>query len=303
MEKYVETQQIINSFSGNVKQADLIPLVETKNFVKDNDLLFVNQNTGIVSSNLPIDEKSIVEYWSNSIFTSKSVEDYSGFLPYAQGRLFYVFRNAVDFFKLQKDSKIRIADFASGQGNLLDIFAAYLNKAELFGTEHSLDLTKEQLNRGLKVFNTAISKDTQKMFNADIGFVNWTLSCSANPYDFLQGVRNNLSENGYVVISESSRILVPFKKPLSYLLNASHPTNIHPWYFSKNALSALLLASGFEICYINRYFDSDVLLIIAQKTIAPNSDDQIKVDDYRLIQQFFKEYLKIDQFYSSLLSD
>lgn len=79
VEKYVETQQIINSFSGNVKQADLIPLDETKNFVKDNDLLFVNQNTGIVSSNLPMDEKSIVEYWSNSIFTSKFVEDYSGF--------------------------------------------------------------------------------------------------------------------------------------------------------------------------------------------------------------------------------
>ena len=186
---------------------------------------------------------------------------------------------------------------------MLDIFAAYLVNAKLFGTEHSLDLTKEQVSRGLKVCNTAISKDTQKMFNADIGCVNWTLSCSANPCNFLQGVRNNSSENGYVVISESSRILVPFKKPLSYLLNASHPTNIHPWCFSKNALSALLLASGFEICYINRYFDSDVLLIIAQKTIPPKSYDKIKVDDYKVIQQFFKEYLKIDQFYSSLLSD
>ena len=299
----VQTQSIIDSFNGNVKQADLIPLVETKNFVKDNDLLFVNQNTGIVSSNLPIDEKSIVEYWSNSIFTSKSVEDYNGFLPYAQGRLFYVFRHAVDYFKLNKNSKIKIADFACGQGILLDIFASHLKEAELFGTEHSLELVRQQVNRGLKVFNTAISRDTETMFNADIGFLNWTLSCSANPYDFLQGVRNNLSENGYLVISESSRILVPFKKPLSYLLKPLHPTNIHPWYFSKNSLSALLSACGFEICFINRYFDSDVLLMIAQKTNFPKSNSQVVVDDYKEIQKFFEEYLKIEEYYSGLNSN
>jgi len=300
MKKGVKTQEIINSFSGNVSKTDLIPLVETKQFLQDGDSLFVNQKTGIVSSSLPIDERAVVEYWSNSIFTSKSAEDYNGFLPYAQSRLFYVFRHACDYFKLNKHSKIRIADFASGQGILLDILATYLKESELFGTEHSSYLSEEQLNRGLKVFNTAIGKDTKTMFTADIGFVNWTLSCSASPYDFLQGVRNNLSENGYLVVSESSRILVPFKKPLSYLLTPLHPANTHPWYFSKNSLSALLLVSGFEICYVNRYFDSDVLLIIAQKITYPMSDNQIKVDDYKVIEKFFKEYLKIEQFYSSL---
>jgi hypothetical protein len=155
-------------------------------------------------------------------------------------------------------------------------------------------------NSGFNIQSTPVTSKMPSLFKADIGFINWTLSCCANPYDFLLGVRNNLSDSGYVAVAESSRIMVPYKKPLNYLLNPNHPTNSHPFYFSKNSLTALLQSCGFEVRYTNRFFDSDVLLIIAQKSSLPEPDKKLKVDLAEDVINFFNKFHELSNFYQTL---
>ena len=300
MNLFANAQDVRNSFSGDVLESNLIPIEVTRSYVQNNDILYVNKATGICSAKLPINIDEVVQYWSNNIFKSSSPEDYNAFLPFATARLFYVFRSIVDFFNLTTDSNLTIADFATGQGVLLNIIKNFSKNLNLVGTEHSSELVEMLSNSGFNIQSTPVTSKIPSLFEADIGIINWTLSCCANPYDFLLGVRNNLSDSGYVVVAESSRIMVPYKKPLSYLLNPTHPTNIHPFYFSKNSLAALLQSCGFEVRYTNRFFDSDVLLIIAQKSTMPNQDKKLVVDSAEDVINFFNKYHELTNFYQSL---
>jgi hypothetical protein len=300
MNQFASAQDVKDSFSGDNIESNLIPIEVTRSYVQNNDILYVNKDTGICSAKLPININEVVQYWSNNIFKSSSPEDYNAFLPFATARLFYVFRSIIDFFKLTTDSKLTIADFATGQGVLLNIIKNFSKNLNLVGTEHSGDLVEMLSNSGFNIQSTPVTSKMPSLFEADIGIINWTLSCCADPYDFLLGVRNNLSDSGYVVVAESSRIMVPYKKPLSYLLNPTHPTNIHPFYFSKNSLAALLQSCGFEVRYTNRFFDSDVLLIIAQKSSMPNQDKKLVVDSAEDVINFFNKYHELTNFYQTL---
>ena len=300
MNLFASAQEVKDSFSGDNLESNLIPIEVTRSYVQNNDILYVNKATGICSAKLPININEVVQYWSNNIFKSSSPEDYNAFLPFATARLFYVFRSIIDFFKLTTDSKLTIADFATGQGVLLNIIKNFSKNLNLVGTEHSGDLVELLSNSGFNIQSTPVTSKMPSLFEADIGIINWTLSCCADPYDFLLGVRNNLSDSGYVVVAESSRIMVPYKKPLSYLLNPTHPTNIHPFYFSKNSLAALLQSCGFEVRYTNRFFDSDVLLIIAQKSSMPNQDKKLVVDSAEDVINFFNKYHELTNFYQTL---
>jgi hypothetical protein len=300
MNLFASAQEVKDSFSGDNLESNLIPIEVTRSYVQNNDILYVNKATGICSAKLPININEVVQYWSNNIFKSSSPEDYNAFLPFATARLFYVFRSIIDFFKLTTDSKLTIADFATGQGVLLNIIKNFSKNLNLVGTEHSGDLVEMLSNSGFNIQSTPVTSKMPSLFEADIGIINWTLSCCADPYDFLLGVRNNLSDSGYVVVAESSRIMVPYKKPLSYLLNPTHPTNIHPFYFSKNSLAALLQSCGFEVRYTNRFFDSDVLLIIAQKSSMPNQDKKLVVDSAEDVINFFNKYHELTNFYQTL---
>jgi hypothetical protein len=300
MNLFASAQDVKDSFSGDNLESNLIPIEVTRSYVQNNDILYVNKATGICSAKLPININEVVQYWSNNIFKSSSPEDYNAFLPFATARLFYVFRSIVDFFNLTTDSNLTIADFATGQGVLLNIIKNFSKNLNLVGTEHSSELVEMLSNSGFNIQSTPVTSKIPSLFEADIGIINWTLSCCANPYDFLLGVRNNLSDSGYVVVAESSRIMVPYKKPLSYLLNPTHPTNIHPFYFSKNSLAALLQSCGFEVRYTNRFFDSDVLLIIAQKSTMPNQDKKLVVDSAEDVINFFNKYHELTNFYQTL---
>ena len=300
MNLFASAQEVKDSFSGDNLESNLIPIEVTRSYVQNNDILYVNKVTGICSAKLPININEVVQYWSNNIFKSSSPEDYNAFLPFATARLFYVFRSMVDFFNLTTDSNLTIADFATGQGVLLNIIKNFSKNLNLVGTEHSGDLVEKLSNSGFIIQSTPVTSKMPSLFEADIGVINWTLSCCADPYDFLLGVRNNLSDSGYVVVAESSRIMVPYKKPLSYLLNPTHPTNIHPFYFSKNSLAALIQSCGFEVRYTNRFFDSDVLLVIAKKSSMPNQDKKLVVDSAEDVINFFNKYHELTNFYQTL---
>ena len=94
-------------------------------------------------------------------------------------------------------------------------------------------------------------------------------------------------------VAESSRILVPFKKNLNDYFAKTHPEDIHPWHFSAKSLQALLILSGFKVVYVNRFKDSNELLLIAKK-----QKNQIKInkkDNYKKVYRFFKKWHEISK--------
>ena len=113
----------------------------------------------------------------------------------------------------------------------------------------------------------------------------WTLCNTSNCYDVISSVNKLCKNNGYIVVAESSRILVPFKKPIQMYVSKGNP-DIHPFHFSKNSLCNLLLINNFKPIYINRYLDSDWLLIIAKKQ-NKISKKNYKIDNYLKVKKFF----------------
>jgi len=117
--------------------------------------------------------------------------------------------------------------------------------------------------------------------------------------DIIKAAHNILNKNGYIVIAESSRMLVPFKKPIQMYFGKGNP-DIHPFHFSKNSLTNLLLINKFKPVYVNRYIDSDYLLIIAKKDVAIH-EKKIKLDNFRKVKDFFKRWYKESENYKDEL--
>jgi hypothetical protein len=131
----------------------------------------------------------------------------------------------------------------------------------------------------------------------DISTLTWTLANAIDPLACLRDVVENTKTDGYVCVAESSRILVPFRKSLSDYFSKTLPADLHPSNFSANTLKLLMQLAGLEIVFTNRYFDSDVLLIIGKKVdyqVEPKFfDDQIQV------VKFMKEWHQASEFFES----
>jgi hypothetical protein len=110
-----------------------------------------------------------------------------------------------------------------------------------------------------------------------------------NPLSILKEIKDSLNEDGILVVAESSRILVPYKKSLNDLFSKIHPSDVHPWYFSFRSLKALLVCAGFEIISNNRFNDSDVMLLIAKKSDSTRSQS-LEFDDPNLVYSFMKNW-------------
>ena len=126
----------------------------------------------------------------------------------------------------------------------------------------------------------------------------WTLVNSASCLDMINAAFQMLKPGGHIVIAESSRILVPFKKPLNYYLSKL-PADLHPYHFSANSLSNLLKVAGFKIITINRYIDSEYLCLIAKK-INNFENDSFEVDNYQEVLSFFERWhIETEKFYQN----
>ena len=125
----------------------------------------------------------------------------------------------------------------------------------------------------------------------------WTL-CNTSDCNAVISAANQLCKNnGYILIAESSRILVPNKKPIQMYFGKGNP-DIHPFHFSKNSLSNLLIINKFKPVYINRY--SDVLLIIAKK-VNNIKTKNLKIDNYKKVKIFFSNWYNDSKKYKSEL--
>lgn len=273
-------------------------------FLYPGDSLYIHSKTGLVSSSLSSSPEEILDYWSKKIFTSKSLEDYSAYRPFAIGRLTYAARFLLDFISSNPEYSGRnFCDFATGQGVLPKILRSQheSSKWDIGCTEGSLQLHEEMISAGFTSHYGMLGDKSLEDFKVDYASLTWTLCNCIKPLEVLLDIRAHIKDGGLLVVAESSRLMVPFKKSLSDLLTKTHPADTHPFYWSKNSLSALLKCAGFEPIAINRYFDSDVLAIIAKKNPKlPEDNIVVESDDVNLVLKFFNEYAKANVYFESL---
>ena len=268
-------------------------------YVKKGSAIYVHKKTGVISSELKRSPKQILHYWSQKIFKSKNENDYSALYPFARGRLYYVARTLIDYLGKKEKNKYLVCDFATGQGVLPLLLKKEKPNWKIICTEGSQDLCRKIQKSGIRAYHGELGLGKLGKFQADIGFLTWTLCNCRKPLNVLFNIRHHIKSSGLLVVADSSRILVPFKKPLKNLFTRKHPADIHPFYFSSTTLKALCECAGFETVYTNRYFDSDpIVLICRKKNQVPQGKKKIKCDDYRQIVKFFKQYDKLGKLFS-----
>ena len=266
------------------------------------DSIYVNPVTGFVTSSRSMSAENVAKYWSEIIFPNKSEESYSAYNPFAQARLFYVMQSIAKFLNFDKETNLRICDFATGEGVLLNLLRSNYPKLKVSGTEHSSALVQSLKSSGLDVNmkTLGIRTSTFDKEKFDISTLTWTLANAIDPLACLRDVVNDTKTGGYVCVAESSRILVPFRKSLSDYFSKTFPADLHPSNFSENTLKLLMQLAGLEIVFVNRYFDSDVLFIIGKKV-----DHQVEpkfFDDQMQVVDFMKEWALASEFFESLRS-
>jgi hypothetical protein len=293
--------KLSNEFSS--VQPGAIELDFLSKYLMQGEKIFVNPISGFVTSQRQMSANEVAKYWSDKIFPDKSEESYSAHYPFAQARLFYVVQTIAHFLKFSEHSNLHWCDFATGEGVLLELLRNHYPLMKIYGTEHSSVLVELLNSNGfevsIKTLGTQKSMSNKEQF--DISTLTWTLANAIDPLACLLDVVEATKTGGYVCVAESSRILVPFRKSLSDYFSKIVPADLHPSNFSANTLRLLMQLAGLEIVFVNRYFDSDILLVIGKKV-----DHQVEpkfFDDQRQVVNFMKQWALASELFETLRSN
>ncbi len=279
-------KKLIEDFNGS---SDTVVVPYSKKLTKGFELN-IAKYSGLVSVVKRRSSKQIANTWSEKIFGNKfSKEKYTAKIPAVVARHVYVLETIID--KLNIRNK-RICDLGAGEGQFFELLKEKKLNCKLFGIEPSKKNCEKLKRKKIDSFNGTV-EDYHKSNNKkkfDLITLMWTLCNTSNCLDIINIANKLLNKDGYIVIAESSRMLVPFKKPIQMYFGKGNP-DIHPFHFSKNSLMNLLIINKFKPVYINRYIDSDYLLIIAKKNNKIN-EELIKLDDYQKVKGYFKRWYK-----------
>jgi ubiquinone/menaquinone biosynthesis C-methylase UbiE len=297
-------KDVYSSYKHKAKKR-LIKLNFLKKFIEKNSNIYIDKKTGVLHSHLNRTPKYIADYWGKIFKKNKKSTGkiYDSSQPFAISRLTYVFLTALNFIK-KNNVKVKICDFATGEGNFLKIASIYLKNKQISATESSFDLYK-LLKKKYEIHNLTLGSNLiqNKIKNfkqPNFGFLSWTLCNCIDPIEVLKDVHRLLdNNNGYLCVAESSRILVPFKKKVNEYFNKKIIQDAHPFHFSKKSLTNLLLISGFKPVFYNRYEDSDILLIIAKK-VDKIQKSKYACDDPKNVLKFMKEWNKFSKMLTAI---
>jgi SAM-dependent methyltransferase len=257
----------------------------------------ISKYSGLVSVIKRRSSKTIAENWSKKIYgKSLSGDKYTSHAPVMISRQTYVLETILSKINLKSKS---LVDVGAGEGMFLNMLKKKKISLRLFGIEPSKKNCTKIKKYKIKSFNGRIEeynpKKIEKKF--DVATLIWTLCNCSNAYEVIESTSRILKKNGYIVVAEGSRIMVPFKKPIQMYFGKNEP-DLHPFHFSKNTLCSLLILNKFKIVHVNRYIDSDFLLIIAKK-VNKIDTKSIKIDNYKKVKSFFVDWYKHSKLYKS----
>ena len=291
----LKKEMIIDDFNG---LGDMIEISSSKLYTGGQSL-YVCKNSGLVRAKNLRSAEQVAKAWSDEVYdTNFGGKTYTARVPAVRARQTYV----ADFADMYLGLKGKdLCDIGAGEGQFFEIISGQNYQANCYGIEPSEKNCKQLSDKRFNCFTGTIeefaksSDFTKKKF--DIVTIMWTLVNSASCLDMIHTAYQMLKPGGHIVVAEGSRILVPFKKPLSYYFSKL-PVDLHPYHFSANSLSNLLKLAGFQITQLNRYIDTDYLCVIGKKT-DEFQNNVYEVDDYNNVISFFERWHKETQDYYS----
>lgn len=234
-------------------------------------------------------EQQIADAWSNEIFG----DGYSSSIPYVSARLYWV---ALELSRQLRLDGLKLADVGSGEGLLLTFLKELAPGASLLGIDPGFKNITGLKDLGIDGYvGTAQSAAASGNFDSqmDVLSLTWTLENSNDCRLVLQACNRMLRPGGHLAIATGSRILVPFKKPLSDYLSSQRLADTHAFRWSYRSLSNLLEQFGFKLTWENSWRDSDWMLLIARKcTDEFRSFGELNLvgDDPAAVLEFFDSW-------------
>lgn len=302
-------QNIYKDYSGQQKNTVYLNFLSKLSASK----VLVSKNTGTVFHDDIIKNEDNLEAWNN--IYSKKIEpknlQYTSDNPIMNSRHFYGVKLIEQFIKKNNlpKKKLNFCDFGTGEANFPFLLKKQLKDINIILTEYSknnfnfLQRNFAKLKINIKKSFLGSIEDFDKLENnksVDFASLNWTLCACSNPIAVLQSINNSLVDRGFLMIAESSRILVPFKKPIYNYFNPKFKSFFHPWHFSYNSLSNLLEICNFRVVFVNRYMDENDLFIICQKQDKKYHKPKIMIDNYKKVIEFFRRWKVKSNLYKAL---
>jgi len=185
-------------------------------------------------------EQEIADEWTNELFGDAYTSD----VPYVSARLYWV-AEEIDAHLSLADTTL--ADIGCGEGKLLRFLRSSRPDARYVGIDPSPGFIAKLAESGIQgVVGTAQavaqSGDWEEAF--DVITLTWTLENSNDCREVVRACRSMLRPGGHLVVATGSRILVPFKKPLSSYISSTRAPDTHAFRWSHRSLTNLLRQFG-----------------------------------------------------------
>ena len=272
--------------------SDAIEVPHSREYTKDNVPVHICSNCGLVYTRHRRSAQAIADSWSNSIYG----DGYTARIPAVRARQQYV-ADTIDV-ELGLAGKT-LCDIGGGEGQFLEI-ARKEYGALVFASEASDSNCFHLELAGISHFQGTIEEFSESEASQnrcfDLATIMWTLECCQAPQTMIQAARKVLRPGGHLVVATGSRILVPFKKPLNQFFSGTRERDTHPLEFSAKTLAGFMNTVGFETTFVNRYLDSDVLLVIGRRVDEP-IEPSYPLDDPNQVANFFERWHQETQYY------
>ena len=214
--------------------------------------------------------------------------DYNPEWPGVKARLYYVAEWIDRHIGLNGKT---LLDIGAGQGQFLRL--ARERGAIVQGLEPSYDnmmICVVGVGHGLNTMTLGTVERAGPILPVDIVTINWTLENCGDCIAMLEYAAEHLTPGGSVVVATGSRILVPFKKPLSSYLNPKLPADLHCFRWSAASLTRALGETGLGVIIMNDFLQRDELVVVAS---PERPREFIVLDDPAAVLRHFAEWARL----------
>ena len=241
---------------------DYTPIEVARPYIGDNEPPVVCMGCGFIYVRERRSSAEVAKSWDN-IWG----EGYTSEWPAVKARLFYVTEWLDQIIGLEGKS---LLDIGAGEGTFLKM------ARECGAFVAAVEPYKENVQklRAVPIVTYSGIIEGCPIDNNDIITILWTLENCADCIGMLKRARELLKPDGVVVVATGSRILVPFKKPLSKYFS-DNSADTHCFRFSYDTLVGAMEIAGLGVGISeNRFQDSDWMIVMGK----PGSE--IDVDYY-----------------------
>ena len=184
-----------------------------------------------------------------------------------------------------------VLDIGAGKGQFLKFLFRY-NPASMGAIEPAGNGRPEDVSEDIWWDNSSIETSVNQG-QYDVITILWTLENTADCLAMLRFARGRLKPGGHVVVATGSRILVPFKKPLSSYLpqDKNYPHDTHCFRWSHASLLKVGLLCGLENDKFNDFHDRDEMVIAFKP--CESVSDEFPRDGPEWVENHFERWLAI----------